>query len=109
MHRDPKSMRAQGKLHAIGLTVMLCMAANTYITNFTFRSDVQAAANGTQNTTLIGYLAANCSNGSSLTPVTRMFDSSTNSSYTNGSLETDSAESPYGYSSFELTCGTPLA
>ncbi|KAK9802003.1 hypothetical protein WJX73_009753 [Symbiochloris irregularis] len=107
-HIGPGAYGAYSNASAPGNAVFVVdtCPTNTFITNFTIRSDQYTPTNDSRSTTLVGLLEATCSNGSTLTAVVRQFDSSTNASYTNGSVRTDTAESPYGYSSFELTLPT---
>lgn len=80
-----------------------CCAANTFVQSWTYRVDTSTAASSSgATTTLIGYLAATCSDGSSLTAATNQ-SQTYNSTYTLGMMQTDATESQYGYSNFDLT------
>ncbi|KAK9791613.1 hypothetical protein WJX73_010400 [Symbiochloris irregularis] len=79
--------------------------SNTFVVSWSYRTDTYTytSAGQTQTTTLVGYLGATCSDGSTLQASTRQSVNASSGTWTNGSVYTDATESQFGYSSFDLT------
>lgn len=98
-------------MHSISIACNTCaawVAVNAFITSWTYRTDTFSGPvmPGQSEETLIGYLAANCSDGSALVAATRQTAPyAVNGQWIKGEMMTDTTETISGYSSFELTYG----